>query len=621
MKRILVVDESQAIRETLAVILGRDFAVVQRASIPTDGISHPDEVDLLILGTPAGLGIESSVLIKITSRVSCPILLLLDSKSTLEFGKGLRAVDCLAKPFNPYELKERVIRLLTGPSISSALRPLPFLEKGKFSHYLDFPYLPASTSSLAKRYAVTALPILILGEAGCGQERIARALYSINRNAGPWISANSPEIIEGYLMERVTELTENARVFPDRITIFLSDIDALDLSAQSSLVSFLEEEEERERQLWILSSSRVDLLEKVYRGEFLHSLYYRVATLTLRLLPLRERRNDLPSLAAVLAEQYGKRLGLGKVSVSPEAIERLCNYLWFGNLDEIESVIAKTLAVHRKGIIEATDLILGFAEEDQIRFPPLTEEKPGLENRMVKEVFDAPTVEKKEESRVNGSGNGHSPDIRVLITELAHELKNPMVTIKTFAQLLGERFDDPTFRGHFRDTVGNDIERMNDLLEALIDFSRFTNPAGERFLLQEQLSRVLDEIIPECAKREATIRWERRGENGEVIADEAQFRYAFKNLLRTVLAEIKPKSEIQIDVEGEGRVAVSYVRHEERLSPFTHYLNLSSSAMNEETFPLRFLLAKFLLERNGGAIKVTHLDGGRILVRAELPVP
>jgi hypothetical protein len=187
---------------------------------------------------------------------------------------------------------------------------------------------------------------------------------------------------------------------------------------------------------------------------------------------------------------------------------------------------------------------------------------------------------------------------------------------------LRERFDDTDFRVRFQETVGGDIERMDELLEAMLDFSRFTDPAMERIFPYEQLRRVLEEILPECSKREATIRWGRKGETGEVFADEAQFRYAFKNVLWTVLGQLKPKGEIQIDVEGEGKVAVAYVREVERMSPFSRYLERSSSStVEEEDLSLRMLLAKILLERNGGGIKVNHLDGGKVLIRAELRVP
>lgn len=619
MKRILVVDESRAVRETLGILLGSDFTVVKRPPLPGNDLSLADEqADLLVLGVPQGLAENRAAVGKIAARVSCPALLLVDSKASADHWKGLgERVECLVKPFNPYALKEKIDRLLalSDATLSPSVPPAP--GKGPARRYLEFPYVSAATSALAKKYALTTLPILITGEAGCGQQQIARAIHSSNAKAGPWISAYAPGVAKGYLLKQADRLSHGEAGASRRLTLFLSNLEALDPSAQASLLSFLEEEEEKGSQIWLLSSSQDDLLEKVYRREFSSPLYYRLATLTLHLPPLRDRLGDVPALAGALAREYGERLNLEKVGFSPDAVERLCNYLWFGNLSEIETVIARTLAVQRKGTIEASDLILGAGKE-AIVVPAAPPPKPVVEQKPV--VPPAPIPAGNGYSPVSRATNGDSPNIRVLINELAHELKNPMVTIKTFAQLLGDRFDDAAFRVRFQETVGSDIERMDDLLEAMLDFSRFTHPAAEKISLYEHVRRALEEIVPECIKKGATIRWGRKDEAAEVFADELQFRYAFKNMLRAVLAQVRPAAEIQIDVGGDGRVEVSYVPEGGRMSPLNQYLDISPSEAQNEAVPLRILLAKILLERNGGGIRVTHLDGGKIRLQAELPV-
>ena len=82
----------------------------------------------------------------------------------------------------------------------------------------------------------------------------------------------------------------------------------------------------------------------------------------------------------------------------------------------------------------------------------------------------------------NGSTNGSVTrfDLNVVIHELAHELKNPMVSIKTFAQLLGDRYQDENFRTRFQEVVGSDIERMDELLEVMIEFADFAQPRKRR---------------------------------------------------------------------------------------------------------------------------------------------
>jgi two-component system nitrogen regulation response regulator GlnG len=612
MKRILVVDESQAVRDTIAFVLRHDFLVAERAPLADSRLLTPEEteLDLLVLGAPPGLGSGSAALKKLAARAPCPTLFLVTSKALAQAKESSGKIDYLAKPFNPYELKEKVARLVADAALPGAISSPSVGGRTELSCYLDFPYLPAPISRLAKNFALTSLPILILGEVGSGQEKVARALRACKAEAGPWVAAYAPEIAADPFRHGMKKLLSSQGEEVGRVTLFLFGLEALEIGAQASLLTVLEEAEGNGQEIWLLSSSRADLVEKVYRGEFLDSLYYRLATLTLSLPPLRERQADLPALAARLAEDYGERLGCGKVALSPEATRRLSNYLWFGNLEELETVIARTVAAHRKAVIGASDLILG--EEGEAEAPSQAGEG--------EKVLEPSNPGDKELARPARLVNGDYRDIRVLINELAHELKNPMVTIKTFTQLLDDRYDDEAFRDRFQETVGNDIERMDELLETLLDFSRFIHPARERVFLYAELRRVLEEILPECVKREATIRWGKKEESSEVFADGEQLHYAFGNVLRAVLSQVKPQGEIQIDVEGEGKVAIAYVQEGGQMSSLTHYLELSSLPGEEEGLPLRILLAKIVLQRLGGGLAVSRLEGGRILIRADLPV-
>jgi len=626
MKKILVVDESRAVRETLALILEQDFVVVQRPVLHDGSSSHSDGgIDLLIFGPSPGCGADPSPLLKIAAQVPFPVLFLVHSKTLARLWRGQGKTDCLAKPFNPYELKERVGRLLAQPEPLA----LPSAEKEKAVRYLDFPYLPTNTSVLAKRFALTSLPVLILGEVGCAQGRVAKGLHALNKNSGPWISAHSHGITEERLLEQLHLASQREGGLARQATLFLSGLESLPHSAQSSLLRFLEREEERGWELWILSSSRVDLLERVYKEEFLDLLYYRLAALILRVPPLRERQEDLPMLAAHIAQEYAERFGLGRVTLCSDALDRLTHYLWFGNLSEMEAVLARTLAAHRKSLIQAEDLLFMEGGHGEVSLPPLTEGPlPGEAERKIPAAEGVPdgglrreAGQERSEKLLRSNNNDNYPDLKILINELAHELKNPMVAIKTFAQLLKEKFDDSTFRTKFQDVVTSDIDRMDDLLDVLIEFSHLANSTPERLLLHDQLRRVIKEILPECVRREATIRWGRKGKEEEVLADEAQFRYVFKNILRAVLNQVRPMGEILIDVEDEGRVTISYAREADQMRPLASYLDLIAPTMTEESLPLHILMPKILLEKNGGGIEVAHLDGKKVQINIALPVP
>lgn len=620
MKKILVVDESQAVRETIALVLGRDFAVAQKSSLEAESSAPRDPApDLLILGVSPAEARQPSIFSNIAERFPCPILFLVDSGSAAGIKLPDANADSLAKPFNPYELKQKVASLFAAVSEPPRLLSAVWASGSAPLHYIDYPFVPSSVSALARKFALTPFPLLIMAEPGCGQEAVARAVHALNNRAGPWLSEHASVVVGLHAQARINDVLAREGGESQRLTLFLSGLDGLDLSAQSGLLDFLAEQEGRGRELWLISTSRADLLEKTYRGEFSDALYYRLATLLLRLPALRDRPSDIPVLVDLLAQECARQIGLGKVSFTPAAMERLRNYLWFGNLDEMEAVIARTLAVHRKELIDGPDLVLGdWWEVEKTR--AASDRQPQLPEGVAQKPAAVPASRTKKAPDVLPSGGDYSHEVRVLISELAHELKNPMVTVKTFSQLLADRFDDPAFRVRFQQTVNGDIQRMDDLLEALLDFSRFGQPAKEKILIYEQLRRVEEELLPECIKRETALQWGKRGEAAAVFVDKAQFIFAFKSILRAALAQVKPKSEIQMDVEGEGKVAISYLREGAGVGALHEYLGVAKAANGDEALPLRMLLANILLERNGGGIKVDYRENGRARIWAELPV-
>ncbi len=365
-------------------------------------------------------------------------------------------------------------------------------------------------------------------------------------------------------------------------------------------------------------------MEKVYQGELLESLYYKLATLKLTLRPLRERREDVPAIAKWFGEFYANHLGLGEVTLSADANERLSNYLWFGNLNEMETVIARTLALQRKNWIEAVDLSFDFSIAGELSQLSELEEFVRLE---AQEGSDQEKAEDRAQAR-NGQhrevalGNSHAKrqDVNVLIHELAHELKNPMVTIKTFAQLLGDRYQDENFRERFQDVVGGDIDRMDELLELMIEFADFSQPRWSKVPLQEKLRSALNEVADECARRQAQIRWKGNGYSREIKADETQIKYVLKNVLLAVLSQAKMGSEIEINVEKQGCVVISYLREAGRVASITHYFGKSSSSVHENVLPLRILLSKQLVERNEGIMTLDYSDAEKDILRMEFPI-
>lgn len=621
MKRILVIDDSEVVRETVALVLGREF-IVSKRSLGAKGLPLSDiheQFDLLILGVSPHYGMETASLVRFAVQMPFTVLLLVDSRSTARVIEDEAQVNCLTKPFNPYELHEKVGQLLARRLTQPAPDINEPINKGNdLLQYLDFPYLSRSAAIIARRFAAARLPLLIYGETGCGQGRIAAAIHGLQSGGGRRVLFNAGQASENYVAQKKLELSLPA-ASDAPATLMIEELDRCSVSAQSSLMRFLDEIEERFSHLRWLTTATADLLERVYRGEFPEALYYRLATLTLKLLPLRERSEDIPLLAEWFSHRYADDLGIATPIFSAEAKHRLTNYLWFGNLNELETVIARTMSLHRKPRVEAADLVFDFSADlaltDLAEFTPAQIQKGADPAEPRFQVYSGlPSA--------NGSTNGPAKiELTAMIHELAHELKNPMVTIKTFAQLLGDRYQDENFRSRFQEVVGNDIERMDDLLEVMIEFADFGEPRKSEVGLHAKVGEVLREVQSESAKRQARFDWKEGGVSEQIRADEAQVFYILKNVMLATLLEARMGSAIEIDTGQRGTIAIGYLREAPRTTSITHYLGVISAQPSETLLPLRILLAKQLIERNGGRLVIHRASDEREIIRIEFPNP
>jgi signal transduction histidine kinase len=466
------------------------------------------------------------------------------------------------------------------------------------------------------------LPILVYGEIGCGQSQVAHAIYHAHHDRSLRFTVDAASVTAASLHAKAAEMSAAGGGESAPSTLIIKNLDRADAQAQAALAAFLEQKEERFAKVRLLSIANADLLERVYRGEFLESVYYQLATLTLKLAPLRDRREDIAALADVFAQTYGPRLGLGQCVFSNPAKARLADYLWFGNLREMETVVARTLALHRKARIDAADLVFDFGAAVEIFEKPtgdFTEFVP-RETPVSSERVQVPAEGRNASSFPNRNGYGKLPDLNIVIHELAHELKNPMVTIKTFAQLLRDRYDDENFRARFQEVVGGDIERMDELLEVMIEFADFAAPRRTKVVLAEKLRSAVEEVGAEWAKRQTRVQWKGTASTCEISADESQLDYILKNVFFAVLAQAKMGSEVEVALEADGATTIAYVREGARVASITHYLGVHSEQMIETLLPLRILLAKQLLERNGGGLAIDQSDSDRETVRMEFPL-
>ncbi len=225
----------------------------------------------------------------------------------------------------------------------------------------------------AARVAASDATVLILGESGTGKELVARALHQASpRATGPFVPVDCGAIAEGVLE---SELFGHARgaftgaqtarrgLFEEANggTLFLDEIGDVGPGLQARLLRALQEgtirrvgtNETVPVDVRVVAATNRDLEAAVKQGKFREDLYYRLNVVTIRIPPLRDRREDVPLLAEHFAAKHGRGEG---ATVSPEAREILMTYDWPGNVRELENVIARALALNPSGVVVPADL-------------------------------------------------------------------------------------------------------------------------------------------------------------------------------------------------------------------------------------------------------------------------
>lgn len=205
--------------------------------------------------------------------------------------------------------------------------------------------------------------VLLSGETGTGKEVFARAIhYLSNRASKAWVAVNCAaiplELVESELFGHVRGAFTHAMQARAGLiqeaeggTLFLDDVDALPLQAQAKLLRFLQEREYRAvgsntvrtADVRVISASNRDLLEMVRIGVFRQDLYFRLNVLTLRLPPLRDRREDIRTLSNHFATQFSLRYGRPMVDISMPTLRKLLAHTWPGNVRELQHVIERAV--------------------------------------------------------------------------------------------------------------------------------------------------------------------------------------------------------------------------------------------------------------------------------------
>ena len=218
--------------------------------------------------------------------------------------------------------------------------------------------------SRVNRVAATDVPILIEGESGTGKDLIASFVHARSPwNLSRFVKVSCPAIPSALLESEMFGYERGAFTgakeakpgwveLADGGTLFLDELSELALPLQAKLLQLLQDgqfnrvggQAQQKANVRIICASPQRLEEQVRIGRFREDLFYRVNVVTLRLPPLRERRQDIPALTMYFLDRYNTKYGRGLSGLRPVFLRRLCLHDWPGNIRELENVL-KTYVV------------------------------------------------------------------------------------------------------------------------------------------------------------------------------------------------------------------------------------------------------------------------------------
>src|SRR5438552_9752909 len=390
--KLLIVDDDEAIRAQMKWALGEQyevhFAEDRKAAIESFEANSP-AVTLLDLGLPPrpnecdeGLAVLSDIL-AIDNTTKVIIIAGQSKKQNSIEAVGAEAYDFLCKPVDMEELRLLLRRCIHVVELEKEYHELQQSRRADvFEDMLGTSPQMQAVFAFIRKVAVTNAPVLLLGESGTGKEMAAAAIHRRStRKDGPFVAINCnaiPEnLLESELFGHEKGAFTGAHIQRKGLletasggTLFLDEIGELPPAIQVKLLRFLQEQrlqrvggrQEIQIDTRLVTATNADLKQMIDNGKFREDLYFRLAVVTIRLLPLRERGEDILFLARDFLQRYAAQNGRTKLVFAPDALRAMTHYSWPGNVLELQNRVKRDVIMASGSRVTAKDLEL---DQDQ----------------------------------------------------------------------------------------------------------------------------------------------------------------------------------------------------------------------------------------------------------------
>jgi two-component system, NtrC family, response regulator PilR len=393
-EKILVVDDEQSMREFLDIMLKKEGYKVSLASNGEEVLATIDKdiFDLVLLDIrmPKMDGIGVLKKIKATSPETIVIMITAYASADTAI-KAMKegAYDYITKPFKVDEIKLIIKNALEKKHLeheNTLLRQV-VRDRYVFENIIGQSPKMLALYELLSKVAPTKTNVLITGESGTGKELAAKAIhYNSPRREKPFVTLNCGAIPEalieselfGHMKGAFTDAIATKKglfEMADEGTIFLDEISELPLMMQVKLLRVLQDREFKRVggtedihvDVRIMAATNKDLEKAVKEKRFREDLFYRLNVIQIRLPSLRERREDIPLLAAHFLKRYSDELAKNISKISPDALHLLLNYEYPGNVRELQNIIERAVALGTDTELTAQNLRSYIDQQDHTK--------------------------------------------------------------------------------------------------------------------------------------------------------------------------------------------------------------------------------------------------------------
>jgi len=586
------------------------------------------------------------------------------------------SAEVLSYPPQPEHLRERV-RAAAARRRHDSLseRQVRDAVASRFSRYFAGLEMPELLRSVNPRLG--DVPLLIRGEVGTGRSLLARYIHAFGGTTGGAFRALDCEgAFDLATLQQAIERTAEDDRARSALTLCFEEVDRLPPSLQRELSHWVglappPAALRSPRLRFMATAGDPDGADPDRRLD--PQLGAAFSGLSIRVPALRRRPDAVEAFARATFDAWCRERGERTRSLDPEALSLLVDYPWPGNLRELEGVLIRTLAASSAEPIrpehlrfesmppepipepasrplpatlaeEAEEIlaeVVALPEADELDAPAATEAEepeaasvaePALVDDEPPEQSRAPEPRLEPEPTppadvapegIPATASELRAALQRLAVAVAHEVRNPLVAIRTFAQLLPERFQDEDFRTRFAESVQKDVRRLEEVTTRLSQLGDLV--PGER--LAVDVARILDELLE--ARREALqdrrvlVLKELDRNEPFGVGDPAQLRVALDCLLDKALSLVPERGDAYVasrhhptGLRGKPamRILVRFQGPPVDRDDAARGLTLAAASLD-------LIVAEALVRAQGGSFHLDASDAGETIVVIDLPAP